>query len=565
MGSIKIANIKKSFPLNDSSYPAGAVEFIGANLKKLGINQKFAQKTELLSEETIALFCEHASENALLKVNIRRFFGDVSIDLSMQGEEFSPLGDVSDPNFGADSLASENAIRAVLLRSHGEKFKYRNKGGVNHARILTGQTEQKSKNYTLIALFLGLALGLFAKFVLPEQACGILSGYILGPIKTMFMNALKIVIAPVVFFSIATCFSQFNNLSDFGKLGLKVLGMYLLTTVIAVLLSIGVFLVLRPGRFGFAVSDNSEQMTETSEASQAVSADEADAEYSFIDSIVAIVPSNFLEPFVTANTLQVIFLAVLCGAALGSIGQYSSMLKGLFEALNSLFLTITMMISKLIPLAVFASVALMIMELGGSSLLSVAAIAGTHTLSIFLMICVYGLLILLFAKLNPLVFYRKDREGMITSMTLSSSSAAMPTNIRIATEKMGISPKVANFAIPFGATINMDGTCIYLIIVGLFLARAYGVEVGATTLLSTALTIILLSLGAPGVPGAALVCLGIVLKSLGVPVEAIGLIIAISPFFDMFDTLNNTTGDMACALIAAKSENLLDKEVYYSK
>jgi Na+/H+-dicarboxylate symporter len=150
---------------------------------------------------------------------------------------------------------------------------------------------------------------------------------------------------------------------------------------------------------------------------------------------------------------------------------------------------------------------------------------------------------------------------MITSFTLSSSSAAMPVNIRTCTEKLGISPKVCNFSIPLGATINMDGTCISLVLAGLYLAKMYGVTITSSMIPTLLITIILLSLGCPGVPGAGLVCLGIVLTQIGVPVSAIGLIMAIDPLLDMFDTLSNTTEDVACALITASREGLLDREI----
>ena len=549
-----VANIKKSFPTQGNGCMENAVKFIGEALPALGITKKYAQKAELLSEETISMFLEHAPQDAELQVRIARFFGDASVTLSMQGEEFEPLGSTDDLDIDSDELVSENAIRALLLRSHGENYQYRRKNGVNQARILTGQTVQHSKNATFIALFVGLLLGLLAKLVLSPEATAILTEYALNPIHTVFMNALKIIIAPVVFFSIVTCFSQFNNLSELGKVGAKVIGMYLLTTVIAVALSIGVFNAVQPGEFGFALSGAATPATTV----------DTDVDYGILTMLMDIVPNNFLAPFLESNTLQIIFLAVLVGAAVGAIGQYSKAIKELFEGLNSLFLQITTIISKFIPVAVLASVAMIVINLGGESLLSVAAGAGTLIMTIMLMMAIYGLLILLLSRLNPLNFYRKGREGMLTSFTLSSSSAAMPTNLRVATEKLGISPKVANFSIPLGATINMDGACIFLTIMGLFLARSYGVEVTVSTLLSAALTIILLSLGAPGVPGATIVCLGVVLETLNVPVEAIGLIIGIAPLLDMFDTMNNTTGDLAAALIVSKSENLFDRSLYNS-
>ena len=156
----------------------------------------------------------------------------------------------------------------------------------------------------------------------------------------------------------------------------------------------------------------------------------------------------------------------------------------------------------------------------------------------------------------------KNKEGMLTGFTLASSAAAMPTNLRICTDKLGISPKVCNFSIPLGATVNMDGTSIILTVGGLFMAKVYGVEVTDTMLISLVVTIVMLSLGAPGVPGSGLVCLGVVLSTLGVPIEALGLIIGIYPFIDMFNTMSNTTGDVASALIVASSEKLIDKSIY---
>ena len=154
---------------------------------------------------------------------------------------------------------------------------------------------------------------------------------------------------------------------------------------------------------------------------------------------------------------------------------------------------------------------------------------------------------------------------MLTSLALSSSSAAMPTNMNICTKKLGISPKLASFSIPLGATINMDGTSVFLIVFAMFLARMYGVDVTGSALMTMSVTVIMLSLGCPGVPGAGLVCLGIILENIGVPMEAVGLIMGITPLADMTSTMNNVTGDMAVSTIVARSEGLLDKKVFYSK
>ena len=548
----KTVNDRARFPSESETWREDALHYIHEALAMLS-EKKRALKTELLAEETLVLFARHAAKGAALTVQIRRSGGDAAVILAMEGEAFDPYGGAAGIT---EDDASEDVIRGVLLRSQGEKFKYTHTGAVNQVRIQTGRSDRKVQSATFIALGLGLIFGLLGRFVLPAAFTSAVCDYLLTPARTMFMNALKIVIAPMVFFSIVTCVSQFGSLKELGKLGAKVIGMYLLTTVFAVGLGIGLFTLFQPGVFGFALSGGFET---------AAPAVDAAADTSLLNTIVNIVPSNFLAPFVEADTLQLIFLAVLCGAAVGMIGQYSGVIKNLFEACNSLFLTLMSLIARLIPLAVFASVALMTVQMGGNSFKSVLSVSGVFVLAIFCMLLIYAVLILALGRLNPLTFYRKNWEGMVTSFTLSSSSAAMPTNMRICTEKLGVSPRVSSFSIPLGATINMDGACIFLAILGLFLARAYGVAVPPSMILSLSITIVLLSLGAPGAPGAAFLCLAVVLRTLNVPVEAIGLIMAINPILDMFDTMSNTTGDMAAAVIVAHSENLLDTEVYNSR
>lgn len=550
----KIITIKKEMSADSPDLAVSAKEFVHDELLKLGIGKRLILKTELMTEETVMQFLRFASPQAKLHIRIKRFLGDTSVILTMQGDEFDPFAEEIQDSDQDDEI-SENTIRAILLRSYGEAFKYSHRNKVNTVRILTGKSEQKSLRNTLIALVLGTIFGLIAKLAMPESAANTVCSDLLEPIKTMFMNALKIIIAPVVFFSIASCISQFKNIAELGRIGIKIMGIYLLTSVLAIVIGITTAQLLQPGEPGFAL---------TQSASDAAAAVDTDIDTSIKTIIINIVPSNFLKPFLESNTLQIIFLAVICGIAVGMTGEHTTRLRSLFDSLNSLFLTVTTIISKFIPLAVFCSLSLLIVNMSGSSILTVLSGAGVQILSIVEMLCVYGILILIIARINPLTFFKKAKEGMFTSFALSSSSAAMPTNMRVCTDKLGISPKICSFSIPLGATINMDGTCIYLSVIGLFLARAYGVEITMSTLLTTGLTIMLLSLGAPGVPGSALVCLGVVLKAMNVPVEAMGLIIAINPIMDMFDTMSNTTGDMAAALIVAKNEKLLDEKVYRS-
>ena len=373
---------------------------------------------------------------------------------------------------------------------------------------------------------------------------------LLVPVKTMFMNALKMVVTPVVFFSIVSCIGQFSDLSEMGKVGGRVIGLYLVTTVIATAVGIGMFYLFQPGNPSSALL-----------AGAGGTAAAQELNISIKDMIVGIVPSNFIKPFLEADMLQLIFLAVLCGIAVGMIGKYSKMLGDLFTAFNELFLKITVLLVQFMPLAAFCSILSMMLQTGTEALISILSIFSVFALALTAMMAVYCLMMLLLSRLNPIHFCRKYAPTMIQVFSMASSNAALPLNID-ACKKLGVSPKVYSLSLPLGATINMDGTCIYLSVVALALARVYGVEIPAAALLSLVISIIVLSIGAPGVPGSGMICLSVLLTQLGVPVEAVGLVMGIDPLIGMMRCMSNCLGDVAVSCMVAKQEKILDMDMY---
>lgn len=538
--------------INEKDVVGKSVLFIHECLVALKVDRRQRVRSELLCEESISQLVAHAKEDGELFVSVKETFGKIHIHLQMPGEEFAILSDTALGEIDAENENALEVIQAFVFKAYGENFKTSYKKNMNMVRIAVDEPSQTILR-TAIALLAGVLFGLFMRYGLPQNVVGVISEYALTPIKTVFMNALNMVVAPVVFFSIVTCFSQYNGISEFGKIGAKVMMYYLLTTFMAVIVSMSFSILIQPGQLGFALSSANIGQIAIAEST---------TDTSILNMLINIVPNNFLSPFLESNTLQLIFLAALCGSVFGAIGDYAKTLKDLFEALNSMFLQITTLIASFIPLTVFCSVSLLVYSLDLASLQSIIGVIGVELLSIASMLCIYACLIFFFGHLNPFTFFKKAKEGMLMGLTLSSSSAAMPTNLKICTQKLGISPRLANFSIPLGASVNMDGASIFLTVMTLFLARAYGIEVTQSQLLSLAITNILLSLGAPGVPGAGMVCLGIALKTVNVPIEAIGLIIAIYPFLDMVNTMNNVTGDMTVSTIVANSENILDRDIY---
>ena len=259
-------------------------------------------------------------------------------------------------------------------------------------------------------MILGVLFGFLARFLFPGTITDGLCTYVLGPVKTIFMNSLKIIIGPIVFFSIVTCFSQFKSIEELGRIGIKVMGMYLLTTIFAIILGIGSFAIFQPGSWGFVLRGKL--------ATTAVSLDVSDVDISLLNTIINIVPSNFVQPFVASDTLQLIFLAVICGVSLGKIKDYSEVLQELFEALYSLFMTMTNIFIKVMPLAIFASMAIMIVDIGAQSLIYILQVMGLFILAIVAMLLYMECLSCCWASLT-----RSPSLGMSGKACLQVSSS----------------------------------------------------------------------------------------------------------------------------------------------
>ncbi len=536
------------------------VKFIGDNLEKYGIKSKDRAKAALAAEEAAVSLISHKSEvptgeSGKIRVDLRAFGGSVSAELSASGETFSfAVKDSAVPlDEWYDSERLEEFLRNRLLGGLTDSLKYTHRNGVNYIRMTVVRTKQAFLYQTLGALFAAIILGLIFASFMPESVNTFLNSNILVPIKTMYMNALKMIVGPVVFLSVISCISQFSDISALGRIGGKIIGMYILTTVLAVGVGIGVFCLIQPGDPSLASSLIADASAYTSQT----------VDVSLKDTIVGIVPSDVINPFLTLNMLQILFMAILFGVATSLLGKYSASLSEFFNALNELFLKVTMLIIKLIPLAVFCSIMSMMLTMGVHAILSVLGMFGTFLLGLVCMMLLYGVLMSAMGRVNPVPFFKRYAPTMLQVFAMASSNASIPVNME-ACEKNGVSKRIYSISIPLGATLNMDGTSIYLAIFALALARIYGVGISSSAMVSLIISIIVLSMGAPGIPGSGLICLSVLLAQIHVPVEAVGLIMGIDALCGMFRSMSNCLGDVAVSLIVAKSEKELDLDIYRS-
>ena len=531
-----------------------AVEFTETELKKFkGI--KNIPSTLISVEEAMVMLMENGGGYGL-DVYVYKNISGIYVKITAEGKEFDFKNDI---DLGVDLLkdeydsAAQDTIRAILLRAYGDSIKYQNKGGRSTVVFTVSKSEKALLYLTVAGLVLGILFGFILKLMPSDISAGI-NTFALTPIKTLFMNALKMLVAPVVFFSLVSCVSQFNDLRELGRTGGKVMGYYMFTTVIAIAVGFAVSFAVRPSAAGIAelVTSSGGQVSEIAETP------------SFIDTVVNIIPENIVEPFITGDMMQIIFIAIICGIAVGSIGSYSKALADFFGACNDLFLGITTMVVRFIPIATFCAIASSTMAMGGDSLLSMLGMTATVILGLLIMLVVYSV-ILSSRGINPLLFFKRISAGMITAFSTSSSNAAMPVNMQICGEELGIAPKIYTFSIPLGATVNMDGTSVCGVIMSMFFARAFGIEFTAAQLIAFAVTVLVLSISTPGIPGATIIVTSVMFASIGLPIECVALVFGVDSVIDMFRSAINATGDMAITAVVAKSERLMDMAVFNRK
>jgi Na+/H+-dicarboxylate symporter len=277
---------------------------------------------------------------------------------------------------------------------------------------------------------------------------------------------------------------------------------------------------------------------------------------------VGIIPSDIINPFLSADMLQIIFIAVMIGVSCGLLSDKIICFKDVLSDGYQVFSKITALIISVMPLAVFCAMAKMVLSMDLKSLFSVFAWVPTIYFGDVLMMIVYALIILLVGRLNPITFFRKYYQAMLTAFTFASSNASLHTSMATCDKSLGISKKIYSFSLPLGATINMDGSCITQIVSALFMAKIFGIPVNAPVILTLAITVFVLSVGAPGVPGGALVCISLLVPQIGIPAEAISLIMGLYSLVGMMQTCTNVTGDAAVTLVVARSEGMLEREVY---
>lgn len=393
-------------------------------------------------------------------------------------------------------------------------------------------------------ILVGLALGVATGMVFKADA------QVLAPIGALFLNAIKMLIVPLVFVSLVAGITCMQDTAKLGRISVKTIGIYLVTTAFAVSIGLLFGAVFAPG----------EGMHMVASAST-----DAKPAPSLVQILVGLVPANPVTAFAEGNILQIIVFAIALGVSMNLIGEKAAPAVTLFNSLAEVFYKLTDLIMRLAPYGVFALIAGVVGTHGAEVLLPLAGVIGViYLASLAHLLLIYGGLIGLFARLSPLRFFQGIAPALAVAFSTSSSSGTLPVSIECARKNLGVSEGVAGFVLPVGATINMDGTAIYQGVLVLFIAQAFGIDLNAGQYLMIILTATLASIGTAGVPGAGLIMLGLVLTSVGLPLEGVALIAGIDRILDMARTMVNVAGDLMTTTLVGRSENELNREIYNS-
>lgn len=414
----------------------------------------------------------------------------------------------------------------------------------------------------IIGLLAGIAFGYFMGQTDVVRDMGydpehILTRYV-KPVGIVFINLIKMVVIPLIFFSLISGVTSMVDQSAFKRVGLKSVAIYMLTSAIAI--SLGLFFahVFTPG-VGVDLSQLRSMAGDA--ALSAAKPVEADLIQMFVD----IVPTNIVRAMAEDYVLQVVVFAIFVAMTMNSVRDKAPMVVEFCHQCAQVVFKLIETIIKFSPYGVFALTAWVVGTQGFEILAALVNLIWVVFLALGTQFIFAGILIVVFTRMSPMPFYKKMLEPQSIAFSTSSSKATLSTVMRVMNERIGVSKSTTSFVLPLGASINMDGTAIYLAICSLFFAQAFGIPLDMSHYVILILTATLGSIGAAGIPGGSLIMMGMVLTSVGLPLEGIALIAGIDRILDMMRTAVNVTGDGAVTLIIDKSEGLLDEEMYYKE
>ena len=395
-------------------------------------------------------------------------------------------------------------------------------------------------------VFLGLILGVIFGVYIPQHVETI------KPIGTVFLRLIKMVIVPLLFFSLVSGITGMRDPNSIGRVARKAVMAYLGTTCLAVTFGLGVAYILQPGA-GVVL-----------DMGQVAEKNFKENNFDLLEFFIEIVPNNVFQAFADSNILQVVFFSIFTGGIINGMDSSADPLRNFIHAAAKLVLKMIAIVVQLSPYAAFALTAWVIGTQGLDIIYTLGKLVQAIILAFILQYLIYGLIIFVFCRISPIPFYKKSIEYQMIAMSTGSSKASLATTMQVCKNRMGVSESSTSFVLPLGASINMNGLSIKLGLSVIFFAQAMGVDLALSDYIVIILTGTLGSIGGAGIPGSFIIMLPIMLTSVGLPIEGVALLVGIDRILDLLSTTINITGDATITLVIDSSEGTLDKEMYNS-
>lgn len=404
----------------------------------------------------------------------------------------------------------------------------------------------------LIGMITGIIIGLIINLSHLNTAHSLINYYLVDglfhTVGKLFVNALKMLVVPLVLFSLICGVCGIGDIKLLGRIGGKSFILYLLTTALAVATAIGAAIVFDIGQGVHLVT----QSNFTGKSAPPLT-----------DVLINIIPSNPIQAMANGDMLSIIFFAILTGVSILLVGRKAEGLVETIGVLNEVMMKMVNIVMSMAPYAVFCLLAKAVADLGLDLLTQlISYVAVLIAVLLFHLFVTLQTLLLVLGRLNPIIFLKKIRNAQIFAFSTSSSNATIPVTFRTVTQRLGVDNSVASFTVPFGATINMDGTAIMQGVATVFIANIYHIDLGVSGYLTVIAMSVLASIGTAGVPGVGLIMLSMVFAQVGLPLEGIGLILGVDRLLDMVRTAVNISGDAVVSAVVAKSEGKLQQSTF---
>lgn len=407
-------------------------------------------------------------------------------------------------------------------------------------------------NWILIGMILGFIVGLILNFWVKDPFIKdiVLIDNVFYIGGTVFIKLMKMLVVPLVFCSIVVGVASISDIRKIGKIGGTTILIYLLTTALAITIALIIAGIIKPGE-GLNMAGLAQANLTTAQ--------------SMADTVINIIPDNPISSLASGDMLPVIIFGVLVGLILAKLKEETETVNKFFVEGNTIMMEMTSIVMKFAPIGVFCLMAKTFAGLGFGGLMPLLKYIGCVLLGLAIQaFIVYPSIMVILTRLNPIKFFKRFISVMFFAFSSSTSNATIPLNMEKLSE-MGVSRDISSFTIPLGATINMDGTAIMQGCAVMFAAQAYGIDLGTSALITVVFTAVMASVGTAGVPSVGLITLNMVFNSVGLPVDAIGIIMGIDHLLDMFRTAVNVTGDAICTLIVSFRSKALDLDVFNGK